>query len=192
MTSQAINDLPDPATLPTAGFLPRLGAALIDYAVLLPSFYGFYYFMAGHPSIALVVTVWLVKFLYKPVLESVLGYTVGKGVLRLRVVDRGTNRNISFEQSLLRYLPWAVANFAMLFVFIRFFQSPLLADVTDYRSFLDAVSTFPLNQNIFVSTSNTLPLFSGVWLITDPWNRALHDRWAQTFVVRQVVPGGEG
>ena len=143
--------------------------------------------MIEQPSMALFILVWLIKFVYKPVLESALGYTVGKGVLRLRVVDRGTNRKISFEQSLRRYLPWAVANFAMLFVFIRFFQSPLLAEVTDYRSFMDAVANFPLNQNIFVTTGNSLPFFSGVWLITDPWNRALHDRWAQTFVVREVA-----
>ena len=189
MTSQAINDLPDPTTVPTAGFVPRLGAALIDMAILGPTSYGLYYFMKVQPNIYLIVLIWLVNVLYKPVLESVLGYTVGKGILRLRVVDRGTNRNISFEQSLLRYLPWAVAQFVTLFVYVRFFQSAQLAEVADYMSFTRTLATFPLNENFFITTGNSFPVFSSVWLLTDPWNRALHDRWAQTFVIRQVVAG---
>ena len=159
-------------------------------AVLGPLSYGLYFFMREWPSLYLVSLVWFLNFLYKPVLESVFGYTVGKRILRLRVVDRGTNRNISFDQSLIRYLPWAVAQFVTLFVYIRFFDSTQLAEVTDYMSFTRELATYPLNDNFIITTGRSFPIFSSVWLLTDPWHRALHDRWAQTFVIRQMEVEG--
>ncbi|MGB3801236.1 MAG: RDD family protein [Lewinella sp.] len=187
MISQALNDLPDPTTVPTAGFLPRLGAAIIDLVVLFPLSYGVYYFMVWQPSMIGILAMWLINFLYKPVLEARLGFTIGKWLLRLRVVDRGTNLRIDFNQSLIRFLPWAISAFVTLFVYIRLAQSAGIEEVTDIYDYNKYLNQFPLSQNFFVSMGNSFPIFSAVWLITDPWSRALHDRWAQTFVIRDIV-----
>ncbi len=134
---------------------------------------------------------WLLSFAYKPVLESKLGFTVGKWLMSLRVVDRGTNLNIDLNQSFIRYLPWGISSFVTLFVYIRLAQSAGISEVDDLLEYNQYLTTFPLNENFLVSLGNSFPVFTSVWLITDPWNRALHDRWAQTFVIRQVRNTGE-
>lgn len=187
MTSQPIAELPDPTTLPTAGTLPRLAAFLVDKFVTVPALAGVYYFMVPHPSIWGIVACWVVVFLYKPLAEHLYGMTVGKWLLRVRVSDRLTNQPPSLNQSFVRYLPFAVAEFATLFIFIRVFQSPELAEITSLNEYVSYTEFFPLRQNLLVSFCNNFPIFSGVWLILDPWSRALHDRWAQTFVLRKVV-----
>ncbi|MBB4078148.1 putative RDD family membrane protein YckC [Lewinella aquimaris] len=184
MTSQTIQDLPDPTTVPTAGFLPRVAAYLVDQFVMIPVMYATFYFMVEQPLLYAVIALWLVQSLYKPLTESFLGFTVGKWIMRLRVVDRGTNRKIGLNQSFVRYLPFAVSAFATLFVQIRMFETPEFREVNNLELYVNYMSSFPLNQNLLVNICNNLPVFSAVWLIMDPWSRALHDRWAQTFVIR--------
>ena len=186
-------DLPDPQTVPTAGLLPRLGAYLADQFVLIPLTYGTYYFLVQYQSMVMVGVVWLLQFAYKPLCENQFGRTPGKALLRLRVVDRGTNTYPGLNQSFVRYLPFAVANFVALFVLSRMMAAPgfeEIATVWDYTRFL---ADSPLRENTLIGIFNSLPVFSGVWLIMDPWNRALHDRWAQTFVVKEwaVDPRGQ-
>ena len=184
MTSQAYQDLPDPITVPTAGFLPRVAAYLVDQFVLFPLLLGIYFFTVKQPLLPAIVVMWVIQTLYKPLTEWYFGRTLGKALIRLRVVDRGTNRRPSLNQSFVRFLPFAVAAFASLFVAIRIFQSPEVTEVaglSDYGYFL---RSFPLNQDFLISTLNNFPVFSAVWMIMDPWSRALHDRWAQTFVIR--------
>ncbi|THH41557.1 RDD family protein [Neolewinella litorea] len=188
MTSQALQDLPDPTTVPTAGFLPRLAAAIVDFFVLSPLLYGIYYFMVERPFLAGIVIMWLLQFVYKPLTEAYFGATAGKALMRLRVVNQGTNQNMSLNQSLIRYLPWAVSGFITLFVYIRIFQSPGFSEVNDVWEYSDFLNSFPLTDNFLVSLGNNFPTFSAVWMFMDPWNRALHDRWAQTFVIVVVPP----
>lgn len=160
----------------------------MDVAVLLPLSYGIYYFVVEDNRMFVMVAIWLLTFLYKPIMESVFGWTVGKAVMRLRVVDGGNNLNIDLNQSFIRFLPWAVSYFVSLFVYVRVSQT---AGVTELDGFMDwnaYLARFPLNENLLISMGNNFPVFSAVWLITDPWNRALHDRWARTFVIRQVLP----
>ena len=187
MTSQPIAELPDPTTLPTAGTLPRLAAFLVDKFVTVPLLLGIYYFMVPFPNLYGVGACWMLLFLYKPFTEHYFGMTVGKWLLRVRVTDRLTNQPPSLNQSFVRYLPFAVAEFATLFILIRVFQSPELAEITTLNDYVNYTSLFPLRQNLFVSFCNNFPIFSAVWLILDPWSRALHDRWAQTFVLRKTT-----
>ncbi len=184
MTSPALQKLPDPTTVPTAGFLPRVAAYLVDQLVLLPLLLGIYFFTVERPLMPAIVVIWVIQTLYKPLTEWYFGRTLGKALIRLRVVDRGTNRRPSLNQSFVRYLPFAVAAFAGLFVTIRIFQSPELAEVSGLRDYGYYLRSFPLNQDFLISTLNNFPVFSAVWMIMDPWSRALHDRWAQTFVIR--------
>nr|WP_256534165.1 RDD family protein [Lewinella sp. JB7] len=167
--------------------MPRVAAYLVDQFVLLPVMYAIFYFMVERPLLYAVIVLWALQTLYKPLTESLFGCTAGKWIMRLRVVDRGTHRKIGLNQSFVRYLPFAVSAFATLFVQIRMFEAPEFREVTDLELYVNYMSSFPLNQNLLVNICNNFPVFSAVWLIMDPWSRALHDRWAQTFVIR-VVP----
>ncbi|WP_157974268.1 RDD family protein [Lewinella sp. IMCC34183] len=192
MTSQAIQELPDPTTVPTAGFVPRLAAFVLDFLLVSPLVYGMYYFQVEQPMLYGVIACWLVYHLYKPLTEAHFGCTAGKAALRLRVVTMGGRRRITYNQSFIRYLPWAISAFITLFVYIRVMQSPSFAEVDDVWSYSNYINEFPLQQNFFVSLGNNLPTFSAVWMIMDPWNRTLHDRWARTFVVfHQPAEAGE-
>ncbi len=194
MTSQAIQDLPDPTTVPTAGFVPRAAAALVDFLVLSPLLYGIYYFMVIFPSYKGLVAMWVLYHLYKPLTEAFLGRTLGKALLKLRVVTMGGRERISLDQSFTRYLPWAISGFITLFIYIRVMESPGFAEIHDPWAYSEYLSSFPLQENFLVSLGNNLPTFSAVWMIMDPWNRTLHDRWASTFVVYDVAAPktGEG
>ncbi len=187
MTSPAYQDLPDPTTVRTAGLLPRVAAYLVDQFVLFPLLLGIYFFTVRQPLLPAIVLIWLVQTLYKPLTEWHYGRTLGKTLLRLRVVDRGTNLRPNLNQSFVRFLPFAVAAFAALFVSIRIFQSPEISEIKGIQEYGYFLRSFPLAQDFFVSTLNNFPVFSAVWMIMDPWSRALHDRWAETFVI-QLAP----
>ena len=142
--------------------------------------------MVEWPTVYGLVIVWIMMHLYKPLTEAHYGCTVGKALLKLRVVTMGGRQRISYNQSFIRYLPWAVSAFVTLFLYIRVFQSPEFAEVSDPWAYSTFIGSFPLQENFLVSLGKNFPTFSAVWMIMDPWNRALHDRWAATFVVYNV------
>lgn len=192
MTSpKTFGQLPEPTTVPTAGLLLRVAAYLVDQFVIIPLLYGIYYFAVVQPNFYGVVACWLLQFLYKPVTEAYFGGTAGKYLLRMRVVDRLSFRPPSLNQSFIRFIPFAVAYFASLFVIIRALEDPSFAEVSSLKEYVTYTSMFPLQRSFIVSLCNNFPVFSGVWLILDPWSRALHDRWAQTFVIRLMPETAE-
>ena len=186
ITTNSYADLPDPTTVPTVGFLPRFAAWFIDQVVLLVLIFPTYYFMVVRPNLGIVIVLWVLQFLYKPLAEARFGATVGKWVLKQRVVDRNTYRRITLNQSFVRYLPFALSQFATLFVLIRAFSSTDLEEITGLQSYVNFITYYPLNQSFAVNLCNNFPVFSSVWMILDPWSRALHDRWAETFVTRKL------
>lgn len=172
--------------MPTAGLLPRLAAYLVDQFVLIPTLYGMFYFAVEQPSMIGVVVCWFLQFLYKPLTESFYGCTAGKALLKLRVVDRISERPPGLNQSFIRFIPFAVSYFAALFVLLRMQESIDFQEVTTLQEYVTYTSVYPLKNSFLVSLCNNFPVFSAVWLILDPWNRSLHDRWALTFVIKKV------
>lgn len=91
--------------------LKRLGAALVDYGV----FFLFLFAYAMMFGVRIGDTMWQIRgygkmffiffvwFMYFPVIESRLGYTLGKGLFDLKVVDQRGKRP-SFSQSLKRHV----------------------------------------------------------------------------------------
>lgn len=185
-------DYPDPAATPTAGFLVRLGAYFVDLLILGPLTLATYFAMVKLPSLWLVVFISVLKALYKPLAEAHFGKTLGKHFFKLRIVDRTSGERMDFNQSFIRYLPFAVADFAYLFLLIRILQAPDFGEVADWGGYWTYMTEFPLNQNFIISLCGNLPLFSAVWMIMDPWKRALHDRWADTFVLRAHAVNSSG
>jgi uncharacterized RDD family membrane protein YckC len=91
--------------------LKRLAAALLDYGIFLLFFIIYVrtfgeqqpdgtYKAQGFRHFFIIVLVWIIYF---PVLESSLGFTLGKGLFDLKVI--GTNgRKPSFSQSFKRHI----------------------------------------------------------------------------------------
>ncbi len=123
---------------------------------------------------------------YKPFMEMRWGYTIGKKWRKLKVVDQQSGALMDIEQSLTRFTPWAVAYFAAVFVCIRHYQDPAFADIATMEEYLKFSSEHVLNGNFFISLANNLTIFSIVWMFSDPFNRALHDRFAKTVVINDL------
>lgn len=123
---------------------------------------------------------------YKPYMEARWGYTIGKKWRKIKVIDQQSGGLMDVEQSLTRFIPWAVAYFATVFVSIRHFQDPAFVDITTMEEYLKFSSEHVLNGNFFISLANNLTIFSVVWMFSDPFNRALHDRFAKTVVINDL------
>jgi uncharacterized RDD family membrane protein YckC len=91
--------------------IKRLIAAIIDYGIFFAIFVGYTIFFGirkddgifevkGFSHIFLILILWLTYF---PIIESKLGYTLGKGLFDLKVVNI-KNQKPSFSQSLKRHL----------------------------------------------------------------------------------------
>ena len=137
-------------------------------------------------SLPLAIAFLLLEAAYKPLTEARWGYTLGKKWLKMKVIDRETGGLMTLNQSLYRYLPWAIAVFATVFVYIRYFQDPGFADVASLDDYVEFANDHSLSNSFVLSLLTNLTIFSAVWMFSDPLVRALHDRIAGTVVVNDV------
>lgn len=165
------------------GFTQRLGAYVIDLLVLAPLAFLAYHFTVDVPNIYIVMAVALVDALYKPILEKVYGFTVGKKIMKLRVVSQADLGPISWNQTFIRFIPWAIVSYVGVFTTIRHFQDPNFGDFATYQEYFDYVRESTLGQSSILSFLNNVPVFSAIFIIGDVTARALHDRWAKTYVI---------
>jgi len=123
---------------------------------------------------------------YKPIMESHWGYTLGKKWRKIKVISQETGGLMDMNQSLTRFIPWAIAYFASIFVYTRHFQDPAFGEVTTMEQYFEFAASHVLSGNFLISVANNLTIFSAVWMFSDPFRRALHDRFAKTIVVNDV------
>jgi uncharacterized RDD family membrane protein YckC len=173
----------DPLELRYASFTVRAAARVIDLFVLFPISAGAAYFTLYQPNLSVVLLLALLDAAYKPVMESVYGWTVGKRILKLKVISQYDLGPIDFNQSLMRFLPWALVLCVTVFLNTRYFQDPNFVEIEDLETYLQFMQDHPLSQNFFVGIIQYLPLFSAMFVFSDPFRRALHDRLAKTYCV---------
>lgn len=123
---------------------------------------------------------------YKPIMEAIYGQTLGKKWMNIKVVDQKDFSPISWNQSLLRFLPWAAVFYATVFIVVRHFQADGFAEVDSWPAYIEFGREHPLGENLLIAMINYLPLFSVMWVMSDPMKRALHDRLAKTVVLTAV------
>ncbi len=112
-----------------AGFWIRLLASIIDVLILaaiqfplLYAFYGSGYFTDLDADLvrggADLVISYILPLLFSIVLWVQIGGTPGKRLLRLRVVDEKTGKNIPYGQAFIRYIGYIASSIPLLFGFI--------------------------------------------------------------------------
>lgn len=165
----------------------RILAFLLDNLLVIgPLFFATIHLLAVLRDPWAAAVVFALAFLYKPFCEGRFAATLGKRILQLRVVDGETKEGISFNQAFNRYLPWAVSQFATVYLYVNFWQDPTFAEVTDVMAFAAYQAEHPLSQSILLGLLIRLPYFSSAWIYFDPLRRALHDQIAGTLVVRPL------
>ncbi|WP_020571085.1 RDD family protein [Neolewinella persica] len=161
-------------------------AFLLDRLFVLPFSLGAIYVLIYLKSLPLVLACIVAEAAYKPVLEAVYGYTLGKKVMKIKVISQHTHGPITWNQSFLRFTPWALAAYAAIFVMIRYFQTPGALELETIEQFLEFRVNHPLSNSFLIGMINSLWIFSVMWIFSDSQKRALHDRLGKTLVVKEV------
>jgi uncharacterized RDD family membrane protein YckC len=165
-----------------ASFWSRVGASLVDFLVFVPIIGLSFYNMYGLKSLALNMVLSITWVLYKPLMEWKYGATLGKMALKLRVVTT-TFEPISFDQSALRFslyfLSYLVAGISsyLLFTNPAFENAGGFMEVAQLQA---EYRTISMISNLV----NLLVLVSVLFVAFDKKNQALHDKIADTLVVR--------
>lgn len=164
------------------GFWPRLGALIIDALIMTPVSLGLHYLnISSWKSSIIFALLTLVTLVYKPVMESVYGATLGKMCFDLKVV------NMKFESAtvkevLLRNVFHLTPSLISLFFTLSLFQLPEFESVnslSDYTS-LTSASSFLQAINLL---SGLIFIVDAIVLLSDDRNRSLHDKIGGTCVI---------
>ena len=176
-----------------ANFGPRLGAAAIDWLVMLPLTGASVYFTALAPNFSGYAFIFLLTLLYGPLMDSLSGGTVGKKALKQRVVTE-EGSNITITQGFLRAAPWIIGGLIALYANYQVFQIPGLEDTDGWMEYSMLVAEYQSENGGFLASilpqlAWVLPLVSTLFLLSNPRRQAAHDILAETFVVK-VDPVG--
>lgn len=158
--------------------LKRVWAAIVDGIVFLPLLLVDQWIFRSTENVPLI-SGWLIVSAFVPILYSVIlhykyGYTIGKWVARIKVLDISETRTISLKQALLRdgfYLAIEVIGL-IYFLFLVRQSSDGSYLYNDYDIFSGNV--------LFYWTLAELTT-----MLTNRKRRALHDFIAKTIVVRE-------
>lgn len=171
-----------------ANFGPRLGAWFLDVLFTIPLIGISVYFTMFAPSLNGVLAVTLLSVLYKPVLEKTMGATLGKMVLKLKVVAK-EGAPISWGQAWMRYLPWLLAVIFNLYFSYQFFQIPGIEDVSGFTEYSLLVAEYQMENGvspviqILQSLIGLLPLISALVMLGNNRRQSGHDIVAETYVI---------
>lgn len=152
----------------------RFWAAFIDGLIFLPLSLLEDFFLLPTDNKA-GFFIWIIfnivlSFAYSVLLHAKYGQTLGKMVLKVKIVDISENRPITLKQAFMRDLVGSIIlTFAIILMFIRFTDIQLIE--RGYDEFL-----YPW---VFIWT-----LIELVTMLTNSKRRAIHDFIAGTVVVR--------
>ena len=157
--------------------LKRFGAAIVDGIVFMP-FLLVDRFVISPTTNEYAIIAWQTFTIFIPIIYSIFshykyGQTIGKWVVRIKVLDIGETRTITLRQSILRdsfYLAVELLGFFyFLFIVIKTGETQYL--ITDFNDF--AGTPFLI-----------WTLLELITMLTNSKRRAIHDFLAKSVVVR--------
>ena len=163
-----------------ASFWQRTQAFLIDCLVFIPITILHNYSILYSKSFGIVLLASLAWMLYKPLLELKFGATIGKRIMKLKVVNyEGTLGDTN--QIMLRFIPYFAIGISNLLLFYSMFQSPGFVEMHT----IEELSKLQSENSSFSSSIATLFYIvsvSTIWY--DPANQAWHDRFSNTYCIQ--------
>jgi uncharacterized RDD family membrane protein YckC len=164
-------------------FWKRFWAIVIDGFILnivlqVLEFFSISFFSTSAILLDLVLS--NLPYLYSVLMLGKYGQTIGKMIMKVKVVDNATEDNLSYSQSFMREIvPMVLVTTSIILNLILF------SDV-DFKNF--KVST--LGYILILFPSGMLVIWSTLEIVTmlfDDKNRALHDKIADTVVIRTDI-----
>lgn len=170
-----------------AGFWIRVVAALVDFIiVLLPlqvgAFIAFSY-VKNLPLLLLVSSPGFVYIVYKPLMESRYGATLGKMACGLRVIDQ-QGRRLSIVAAYVRFLPWLVPAVVHLITLVWVSSLPQFQAVSSFLELGRLTQQSPVHQ--LSTIVGYLFLIDCVTAAFTNRKRAIHDMLAGSYCVWKV------
>lgn len=167
-------------TVVYATFTQRLFAFMVDCLVFIPLNLLGNFNLLSIKSLALSVFITIVWWIYKPVMEWKFGATLGKMALKIRVVDEGLEA-ISFNQAMLRFLPYFAVSLSFLFSTFAVFGLDGFYEAYTFEAFqqlepnTSGIDTIQLTVFFFI--------FSASSILLDEKKQAIYDRISQTYCI---------
>lgn len=170
-----------------ANFGNRLVAAILDAIITIPLVIAAGYFIMFQPSWETYLAITILSALYKPVLEGLYGATLGKMIVKLKVVSKGGEK-ITWSQAFMRYLPWALVLVIGIWATKEMFQIPGLDDVGGVMEYFALVAEYQAEGGgSIASTLNSfaglIPLVSVLIMLGNDRKQGAHDMLAETYVI---------
>jgi len=163
-----------------AGFWIRAGASLIDFLVFIPLVILSTWNLFSLKSTALLVLTSLPGLIYKPLMESFFGATLGKMSCKIKVID-DNGKKLSLFNAYIRFFPFLLSAGVGLASQLILFSSPQFQSATSLielgeaqqGSIMDVVR-YPVNALLLIDCVVVAFTFR---------KRALHDMMAESFCV---------
>jgi len=163
-----------------ATVLQRMFALMVDSIVFLPfnllSQYNLFY-LKSYPLMVFIAVVW---WLYKPLMEWRYGATLGKMVVKIRVLD-DRMQGISLNQALLRFLPYFIISLSLLLSQFNLFYLEGFAEAKNIQDIQEL--SRQLSDGTLVVMAYFLFLFLVTPILYDEKNQALYDKLSQTYCI---------
>jgi uncharacterized RDD family membrane protein YckC len=169
-----------------AKFWTRAGAYLIDAVIIiiitLPTSK---YNIQNYKSFSFYLVITIIAILYKPLMESFFGATLGKLLLDLKVTNLNYNR-IGLKQSFVRSSILIVPTMLYIPIYFFAFNNPDMKNIISLIDFSEALASYYPIQNIISNLMMIILLIDIVVLLIDKTKRqvSLHDQIGKTYVIK--------
>jgi uncharacterized RDD family membrane protein YckC len=163
-----------------AGFWIRFLASIIDALVLTPFTVLYLLVLFGINSLALTLIGIVLSACYKPFMEYKYGATLGKMAVGIKVISTDGG-GLTLNQTLLRYIPWAIGNVISMVTFTMLHLSPALDSAEGFLEISQIMAE--QGNNSLSSISSLVMLIAGLSIAFDSKKQGVHDRFASTLCV---------
>ena len=169
----------EPSQITYVGLARRFKATLLDAVLVTAVSYAISYVTEAARLELLLVLPSIIDLLYKVVLEKEFGQTLGKKAFGMAVVGEDL-RKITWQQSLVRNYYYIVST---VLVLIQYYIS--VQPGSQYAGIAEALDGH-VYLNYFTYACMIAFIVDCLKMANDTRNQTMHDKWANTFVVRET------
>ncbi len=163
-----------------AGFWIRVGAHIIDSLIFLPLTILIYLNFFLFKNTTLLILFALPSFLYKPLMESFYGATLGKMACGIKVIDN-IGQKLDLGTAFLRALPFLLSTFTGTLQSLILYPSPEFQSATTLEEIANLQRPVPISTIMFFVS--TFLLIDCTFAAFTYRKRALHDMLAGSYCV---------
>lgn len=163
-----------------ANFGARLGAAVLDFFIIIIPIGAIMYFGYENKNLMLLLTGTVLAMLYKPIMEGIWSATLGKMIVGISMVDSDLEK-LELTQSFMKNSIYIISSLISL---LTMFWLGSQDTFIESEGFMEAMMASQGNPYEMVSMIwSVLILVSCFAMLGSSFKQTLHDRVAKTFCV---------